>query len=134
MAYSTSITGGISELTAARALMSVGYEVSKPIVPEVYDLLIRDPNNGRTYTVQVKTMFVREDRNNALVVYTRKGDGKPYGSEVDYFVAVYGDKAYLFENTHQGEYWATEASASKRWIELTAVNEINEESNEAEAV
>ena len=35
----------------------------------------------------------------------------------------------MFECVGQREYWATEASASQRWIELTAVNE-----NETEAV
>ena len=127
MAHISSVVGGISELTAARALMSVGYEVAWPDVAESYDIVAKDPHNKRWYTFQVKTVKVRDDRGGALVVYTRKSNGAPYPkSEVDYFLAINGDTVYMFENTEQGEVWATETSASKRWIELTAINETNE--------
>lgn len=131
MAHQTQVTGAISELTAAKALMEgLGYEVSRPLVAEVYDLLARDPANNEYYRVQVKTLRIRADRDNALVVFARKGNGQPYSpDECDYILAVDGNRAFMFECTGQAEYWATETSASKRWIELTAVTK-----NEAEAV
>ncbi|MEH6941639.1 hypothetical protein [Bacillus sp. JJ722] len=122
MGHYTQITGAVSELTAAKALMEgLNYEVSFPIVKEVYDLLARDPANSEIYRIQVKTLHIRPDRNDALVVFARKGNGQPYSpSECDFIVAVDGNRAFMFECEGKGEYWATEASASKRWIELTA--------------
>ena len=127
MAHETSIIGAISELTAAKLMMeSMGWEVAKPLVPEAYDFLTRDPINGNAYRVQVKTLRIRTDRDNALVVYTRKGNGLPYTKEdTDYIIGVDKNRAFMFECTGQTEYWSTEQSAKKRWIELN---------NEAEAV
>lgn len=102
-------------------MKTLGWEVSKPIVPEVYDYLCRDPLNGESYRVQVKTLRVRKDRDNALVVYARKGNGKPYTKEdTDYFIGVdlEGNRAFMFECEGNTEYWRAETS--KRWIELTA--------------
>jgi hypothetical protein len=99
---------------------TLGYEVAKPLVPEVYDFLARDPVNGKAYRIQVKTLRIRADRDNALVVYARKGNGNAYTKdEVDYIVGVDGNRAFMFECTGFAEYWATETSAGKRWIELT---------------
>ncbi|WP_141431932.1 hypothetical protein [Bacillus sp. 03113] len=121
MAHETQVTGAISELTAARAMMeSLGWEISRPLVPEVYDFLARDPVNGESYRVQVKTLRIRTDRNNALVVYAKKGNGKPYTrDEIDLIVGVNGDRAFMFECTGLSEYWSTEQTAKTRWIELT---------------
>jgi hypothetical protein len=119
LAHETQITGKLSELTAAKALMSVGWEVAEPTVPEVYDLVGRDPLNGKFARFQVKTVRNREDRG-SLVIYARKGNGEPYSPEdVDYILGVHGDKVYLTECTGQAEYWSVEATASKRWVELT---------------
>lgn len=121
MAHHTQVTGALSELTAAKALMEgLGYEVSRPLVPEVYDLLARDPANNQYYRVQVKTLRIRADRDNALVVFARKGNGQPYTTDdCDFIIGVDGQRAFMFECAGQAEYWATETSASKRWIELT---------------
>jgi hypothetical protein len=130
MAHETQITGAISELKAAILLMeSLGYEVARPIVPEVYDFLARDPANGHAYRIQVKTMRIRQDRGNALVVIGRKGNGNAYTKEdCDYIVGVDGQRAFMFECTGLSEYWSTEQSAKTRWVELGALN------NESEAV
>lgn len=115
------MTGAISELTAASLMMSqLGYEVSKPLVPEVYDLLARDPVNGAFYRIQVKTLRIRADRDNALVVYARKGNGEAYTTdEVDYIIGVDGGRAFMFDCEGLKEYWSTEQSALTRWITLT---------------
>lgn len=98
---------------------SLGYEVAKPLVPEVYDFLARDPINGNSYRIQVKTLRIRSDRDNALVVYAKRGDGKPYTKEdVDYIVGVDGNRAFMFECEGHSEYWSTEQTAKKRWILL----------------
>lgn len=129
MAHETQITGALSEITAKRALMALGWETAQPDIAEVYDLVARDPISREWKTIQVKTLRVREDRDNALVIYGRKGNGQPYSpAECDYIIGVDGQRAFMFECTGQAEYWATETSASKRWIELTATK------NEAEAV
>jgi hypothetical protein len=122
MAHHTQITGAVSELTAAKLLMeTMGYEVAKPLVDEVYDLLARDPANGNSFRIQVKTLRVRTDRDNALVIYAKKGNGKPYTpDEVDYIVGVDRNRAFMFECTGLTEYWSTEQTAKKRWISLSA--------------
>jgi len=131
MAHITSVIGAISEMVAAKSIMEgLGYEVSRPIVPEVYDLVARDPVNNEYIRIQVKTLRIREDRNNALVVYARKRDGKPYTpEETDYIIGVNGSRAFMFECTGLTEYWSTEQSAKTRWVELSAVKK-----DEAEAV
>lgn len=120
MAHQTTVTGAISELTAAKLMMeSLGYEVAKPLVPEVYDFLARDPANGQTFRVQVKTLRKRTDRNNELVVHARKNNGKPYmPDEVDLIVGVDGERAFMFECEGKSEYWCTEETAKKRWTAL----------------
>ncbi len=101
-------------------MTQMGYEVAKPLVPEVYDFLARDPLNGEVYRVQVKTLRVRADRDNALVVYARKGNGEPYTSdETDYIIGVDGNRAFMFDCTGLTEYWSTEQTAEKRWVKLT---------------
>ncbi|MBO0602737.1 hypothetical protein I2483_13800 [Sporosarcina sp. E16_3] len=100
-------------------MTQLGYEVSKPLVDECYDLLARDPVNGDYHRIQVKTLRVRADRDNALVVYARKGNGTAYTEdEVDYIIGVDGNHAYMFECTGLTEYWSTETSAKTRWLRL----------------
>ncbi|AWC29103.1 group I intron-associated PD-(D/E)XK endonuclease [Bacillus cytotoxicus] len=130
MAHETTVKGGCSELRVALALLNLGWEVAKPLIPEVYDLVARDPLNKQWYKIQVKTIRVRQDRDNALVVRATKGNDQAYTSEdCDYIAGVEGDRVFMFECAGQREYWATKTSASQRWIELTAVtnNEENEE-------
>jgi hypothetical protein len=120
MAHETQITGAISELIAAKLMMeSLGYEVAKPLVPEVYDFLARDPANGKAYRIQVKTLRVRTDRDNALVIYAKKGNGQAYTpEECDYIIGVDGNRAFMFECVGLGEYWSTEQTAKRRWVQL----------------
>lgn len=124
MAHETQVIGKISEMTAARALMHVGWEIAQPVVPEVYDLVGRDPANGQFQRIQVKTCRVREDRDGAIVVYARKGNGSPYTpQECELIAGVLGEKVYMFECRGLSEYWSTQETASKRWVELTATEE-----------
>lgn len=117
MAHATQITGTLSELTVARALLSNGWEVSKPMVDEVYDLVARDPITSKLKTIQVKTIRRRKDRNNEMVIYATNGRGEPYRpQDCDYIVGVEGDTVYMTECTGIKEYWATDTAASKRWV------------------
>ena len=121
MAHSTQIKGAVSELTATVALLSNGWEVSLPVVDEVYDLIVKEPISGVFKTVQVKTIRRREDRGNEMVVYAKKGNGEAYTpAEVDYIIGVEGENVYMFECTGKREYWAGDASAAKRWVKFTA--------------
>lgn len=131
MAHETTVKGGCSELRVALALLNLGWEVANSFIPEVYDLVARDPINKQWYTIQVKTIRVRHDRDDALVVQAKKGNGEAYTKDdCDYIAGVEGDRVFMFECAGQREYWATETSASQRWIELTAVT--NHEENEEE--
>ena len=92
---------------------------------EVFDIVARDPVKGEWKTFQVKTIKLRSDRRNEMVVYSRKGNGEAYSQpEADYIIGVLGAKeseaprVWVFENSGQTEYWATEASAGRRWVEL----------------
>lgn len=107
------------------ALLANGYVVSRPSTAEPHDLLATDPLNGKTLRVQVKTIQIRADRGGDYVVHAKKGDGSPYPkSEVDVLIGVLvgeGEfpRVYMFENREIKEYWAAEARASKRWVELS---------------
>lgn len=114
-------------------MSQLGYEISKPLVDEVYDLLARDPANGEYYRVQVKTLHVRPDRGNALVVFARRGSGQAYtADEVDLIIGVDRNRAFMFECTGLTEYWSTEQTALKRWITLGGNS--NENTTKMEAV
>jgi hypothetical protein len=129
MAHGTQVTGAISELTVARALLSNGWEVSAPMVDEVYDLVARDPLTKDFKTIQVKTIRRRRDRNNELVIYATNGKGEPYTPDTcDYLVGVEGDTVYMTECVGIKEYWASDAAASKRWVKFT-VGEVTEPTN-----
>ena len=120
MAHETQIIGTVSELTAARALLSNGWEVAFPVVDEVYDIIARDPITRKFMTAQVKTIRRRADRGNEMVVYAKKGNGEAYTSQdCDFIVGVEGDDVYMFECTGKREYWAGDVSAAKRWIKFS---------------
>ncbi len=110
MAHVTAITGEVSELTAASLLLTeLGWEVSRPIVPEAYDLLARDPQTGDYARIQVKTVRRRRDRLNQPVVYASKNSGEAYTTdEVDFIIGVEGSTAYMFECRGKKEYWLSE--------------------------
>lgn len=120
MAHETQVTGTVSELTAALALLSNGYEVARPLVDETYDLMIRDPLTNEKFTVQVKTIRRRTDRGNELVVYATNSRGDAYEpQDCDLIVGVEGDAIYMFECTGKKEYWASDTTAAKRWVKFT---------------
>lgn len=120
MAHSTQVVGTVSELTAATALMSNGWEVSKPTVDEIYDLVARDPLTKEFKTLQVKTIRRRKDRNNELVIYATNGRGEPYQpQDCDYIIGVEGSTVYMTECDGRREYWASDQTVAKRWVKFT---------------
>ena len=128
MAHETTITGAISEFTALRALMAVGYEVAKPSVAEVYDLVGKHPITGEWQTFQVKTINRRFDRKGEYVISGRKSNGTNYSpQECDFIVGVDGDDVYMTPCKGFAEYWASESTIANRWKKLN-------ENNGAEAV
>jgi len=141
LAHITEVVGTYSELVAQVALIANGYKVSSPAMAEPYDLKAEDPLTGTEYKIQVKTIRKRGDRRNELVVYATNGSGASYEkSDVDLFIGVLGGegevpRVFMFENRSIKEYWATEAKASERWVELPIwLNRDAYNKNEAEAV
>lgn len=126
MAHITERVAMYAELVAEAALMASGYlGVAKPTTNEYYDLTAIDPLTKEHKTFQVKTLKRREDRGNNLVLFAKRGNGKPYkeDEQSDYFLGVLLDdgeipKVYAMENRGISEYWCNEAKASERWIEL----------------
>jgi hypothetical protein len=125
-------------MTAARALIANGWEVAEPIVPELYDLVAKDPANGRWSTIQVKTIRRRSDRNNEMVIYATNGKGLPYQpQDCDYMIGIEGDTVYMTECTGIKEYWATDVAAAKRWVKFTTdemVEPTGNQNNEKAAI
>jgi hypothetical protein len=127
MVHFTETVGKYSELIARASLMANGWEaVSKSETDESFDISARDPLTKEWKTFQCKTIRKRSDRNNELVIYARNGRGNAYEqSDADYIIGVLlgedGDspRVWFFENRGIGEYWASEARASKRWVELS---------------
>lgn len=124
MAHITEITGKYSELIAKAALLANGWTVHESVTDESYDILATDPISGVHVKIQVKTIRQRHDRGGELVVYAKKGNGTAYDrADADYIVGVWAingevPRVYMFENRMLGEYWASEAAAAERWIEL----------------
>lgn len=120
LAHETQVTGKLSEMTVARALLSNGWQVAEPVVDEVYDLLGRDPITEAFKTIQIKTIRRRKDRNNEMVIYATNSHNDPYQpQDCDYIVGVEGDTVYMTECTGIKEYWATDKAASERWVKFT---------------
>ncbi|MNW50631.1 hypothetical protein D3C74_280870 [compost metagenome] len=125
MAHQSEITGKYSELIARAALLANGWTVHTAVTDEPYDILATDPFNGEHVKIQVKTIRQREDRRGDLVVYAKKGNGTAYDkSDADYVVGVWAEngeipRVFMFENRGIGEYWASEARAAERWVELS---------------
>lgn len=139
MAHETQILGKVSEITAALALIANGWEVAEPVMAEEYDLVAKDPIDKKWRTFQVKSLRRRSDRNNEMVIVGRKNNGGTYQpSEVDYMLGVdtVNDVVYMVECSGLSEYWASEATAAKRWVELSAkeVVEAITENDEVEAI
>jgi hypothetical protein len=125
MAHVNERTGTYSELIAKAALVANGWTVHGPETTEAYDILAQDPVSGKFTKIQVKTIRQREDRRGDYVVYARRGNGASYdNSDTDAFIGIWAvdgetPRAYMFENRGISEYWASEARASERWVELS---------------
>lgn len=124
MAHISEQVGKYSQVIAKAALMAAGFEVAETETEEPYDFVARDPLNGKWFTWQCKTIRRRGDRNNELVLVATNGKGKRYAkTDADYFIGVLAEngetpRVYYFENRGLREYWASDASAAKRWVEL----------------
>ena len=126
MAHVTERVGAYSELIVEASLIASGYlHVSRPATNEYYDLSATDRLTGEHVTFQVKTLKRRTDRDDSLVVVARRGDGSKYEVDeaADYYVGVLVDdgeipRVFLMKNRNISEYWASEASAGERWVEL----------------
>ncbi|RAU96876.1 hypothetical protein [Paenibacillus sp. YN15] len=105
--------------------MANGWVVHQAETAEAYDILAKDPLNGEYAKIQVKSVRKRDDRGGDLVICARKGNGAVYDrSEADYVVGVWAvdgeiPRVWILENRMCGEYWASEARASERWVELS---------------
>jgi hypothetical protein len=138
IAHITEVVGKYSQVIAKAALIANGWEVAETETDESYDFVARDPVSREWYTFQCKTIRKRTDRNNELVVIAKNGRGEPYSkSDADYIIGVLGTdgelpRVWYFENRGLTEYWASEARASKRWVELPLW--LNREIYEGEAV
>lgn len=112
-------------MAARLALLANGWTVHQSETDEAYDILAQDPVNGQYAKIQVKTVRQRTDRGGELVVYAKKGNGTTYDlADADYIVGVWAvagevPRVFMFENRCLTEYWASEARASERWVELS---------------
>lgn len=120
-ALTSAQTGRLSELTAAVALIRNGYEVAEPLVVSAYDYLIKRPGSDVFEQAQIKTVYVREDRDGALVVKGAKNNGMPYSrEEASVIIGVDRFNAYIIENREQSEYWAKdEVVAAGKWEKVS---------------
>lgn len=128
-AHQTEITGKYSETAARLALLANGWTVHTSVTDEAYDILATEPLTGAHVKIQVKTIRRRADRERNgvadLVVYAKKGNGTAYDrADADYIVGVWAEdgeipRVFMFRNRCLTEYWASEAKAAERWIELS---------------
>ena len=137
MAFETLTTGRLSELVATTALLANGWEVAEPVCPEVFDLVVKSPRNGKWYQAQVKTVKQRTDRAGELVIPARKNNGTVYSkADADLIVGVHGQDVYLIANRECGEYWSGANGDTSRWERLRAdgTTRGSTKTSEAEAV
>lgn len=125
MAHESTNIGGAAESVAKAIFLMNGFSVAEMVVPEPYDLIVggRDDNGDAIrFTVQVKTLKVRNDREGQLVVRGASQDGTPYSKqEVDYLFGVdlKNNVGYLIRNNEQSEYWSKDVDTARvRWTEL----------------
>src|SRR5690625_7879681 len=92
--------GKYTELLAQTALLANGWTVLEPIAAEPFDLAMTKIGSRKTYYVQVKTSFRRnEERYNGEngVVRGTKGNGDVYAiDEGEYFVTCVDYELYMF--------------------------------------
>lgn len=114
--------GRHAELIAHTALLANGWTVLEPSAPEPFDLAIKRLGDKTTYYIQVKTAFIRNEERYGgeyLIVRGAKNNGDKYTKEeVDYFVAIWQGKAYMFPNREIKEYWIRPNQLAEKWTEL----------------
>lgn len=125
MAHKSTLTGGVSESIAAAMFLANGFSVATALVPELYDMIVTgkdEAGDDVRFTVQVKTIKVRSDREGQLVVRGANASGIPYSEkDVDYILGVHlpTSTGFLIRNSEQSEYWAANMeTARKKWTEL----------------
>lgn len=115
--------GRHAELLAQTALLANGYTVLEPISPEPFDLAIKRVGTNRTFYVQVKTAFLRDEERYGgqyIVVKGAKSNGDVYTKdEVDYFVAIWQGECYMFPNREISEYWIRPDQIETKWTKLS---------------
>lgn len=115
--------GRHAELLAQTALLANGYTVLEPISPEPFDLAIKRVGTNRTFYVQVKTAFLRDEERYGgqyIVVKGAKSNGDVYTKdEVDYFVAIWQGECYMFPNREISEYWVRPDQIETKWTKLS---------------
>lgn len=80
MAHESTRRGGVSEALAHAMFLANGFSVFTSVVPESADLIVvgkGEDGKDRTFTVQVKTLKIRRDREGQLVVKGASRDGLP---------------------------------------------------------
>lgn len=119
---STNIKGKHAELLVQTAFMANGYEVSEPISPQPYDLVVRRGNDD-VRLVQVKTAFLRDEKRYGgkyVVVRGHKSNKDVYTrNEVDLFAAVWDGEVYIFPNREVSEYWCRPEELTKKWRKIS---------------
>lgn len=125
MAHESTNIGGAAESIAKAIFLMNGFSVAEMVVPEPYDLIVGgkdEEGNAVRFTVQVKTLKIRNDRAGELVVRGAAKDGTPYDpKEVDYLFGVdlRHNVGYLIRNNYQSEYWSKDfETARTKWTEL----------------
>lgn len=125
MAHESTNIGGAAESIAKAIFLMNGFSVAEMVVPEPYDLIVGgkdEEGNAVRFTVQVKTLKIRNDRAGELVVRGAAKDGTPYSAkEVDYLFGVdlRHNVGYLIRNNEQSEYWSKDfETARTKWTEL----------------
>jgi hypothetical protein len=106
----------MSELIAITRLIENGYVTHEPTTREPYDMLVWSPVAERYLKAQVKTVQIREDRENTPIIYARKNNGQPYTrEEADVIIGVQGTDVFLLTNREIGEYWRPKNGGTFDW-------------------
>lgn len=117
--FETVTRGTHSELLAMTALLANGWDVSEPVSPRRFDLVIKPPNSTEWVQAQVKTARQRQDRNGEIVVYAKKNNGEVYTvDEAKYLIGIYNGEVFIFENREITEYWVAEDKIAEKWTHL----------------
>lgn len=133
---STATVGRHSELLATTALLANGYTVLEPVVPEPFDLAVTRKGERNIVRAQVKTaQFRNKDGTDWYITKAVRHNGKTYTKEdCDIFIAIIGNRVFMFDNREITEYWVKPEELTEKWTELpTGLND-SRTYNEVEAV